>query len=151
MRENLSLLGRPHPIHTHTIHIFILSSIHICISLISFDKSPCIVYYPSLLASFHPGTWWLRIPVMSLFLIFIFLFYLPFFFFFRGYYIFLYLAMEWQLRPTNGSHIYCRLHRFVVCLTISLFSFFDRLSSFLFLLFLFVAFRTCVLNSQTNK
>ena len=81
------------------------------------------------------------------------------FFLFRGYYtIFLYLAMEWQLRPTNGSHIYCRLHRFVVCLTISFFfPFFYRLSSFFFFLFLFYHFYSWLFvlahltRKQTNK
>jgi hypothetical protein len=89
--------------------------------------------------------WWLRIPVMSLFHFYSHSFreaiiYLPFFFF---------LAMEWQLRSPNGSHICCRLHRFVVCLTI-FFLFFPPFGS---LIFLFIAIRTFafISHKQTNK
>jgi ABC-type siderophore export system fused ATPase/permease subunit len=70
----------------------------------------------------------------------------------RGYYIsslFFFLALEWQLRSPNGSHICCRLHRFVVCLTI-FFLFFPTFCSFIFLFICSFSY-LCIYLTQTNK
>ncbi len=132
--ENLSLLWRPHPIQTFCIWLFSYFAWQISLDRLSFT---------SRLVPPRIGDWeflsclfFIFIPTLFERLLYIF----PFFFF---------LAMEWQLRSPNGSHICCRLHRFVVCLTIFFFFF----SPFGSLIFLFIAFRTCafISHKQTNK